>query len=709
MDYKDLRAKVLSRFPELPIEALDAAYVFAERMHKGQTRYSGEPYIEHPVAATDILLDLGPDLATLQACLLHDTTEDTSATVQDIEAEFGAEVARLVQGCEKLAVVKVKKDIVDVQGDQWRKLFLAMAEDVRIVFIKLADRLHNLRTLHHVPVEKQRRIAQESLMVHAAIASRLGIYRIKSEMQDLCFKFLYPEDFAKVSIMVAQHQQRSEACMAFAQSQLEQLLLREGVVFDEVQGRMKHLWSIYEKLREKEAWDLNEVYDLFAVRVIVPDHFVDGQEQVGHLYSILGLLHHYYIPLQDRFKDYIAVPKPNGYRSLHTTVLGMGGDLYDEPTEIQIRTQSMHKAAEIGIASHTEYKLGQKIQGDPKVRRALNEALDKVHALIARKPELDGVLSRWLVHYQDMEPDDRRRVEGTLREQGFPEEDLEAIRKGRSQGPFSMERRVEQQMAWLRGLAEDGVARLELDLYPDKIFVLTPGREVIQLKKGSTPVDFAYAVHTELGNKMVHAKVNGRVVPLDYALRNGEVVEIVTRNSAKPSLYWISIAQTNSARSKIKNWFNKQDREGNVQLGRQLLNEQLQLLGKPLLDERLSLLKDYAGKSRDFQEREQLLEALALGSTTVAQLVKTLFPGETLAPAQVAKPKATEGQLTFEVLVTGEEDLPVVLSACCKPKPPAPIIGYVARGRSIRIHRQSCSSLGGLEGERFVSAHWKGE
>jgi guanosine-3',5'-bis(diphosphate) 3'-pyrophosphohydrolase len=300
-------------------------------------------------------------------------------------------------------------------------------------------------------------------------------------------------------------------------------------------------------------------------------------------------------------------------------------------------------------------------------------------------------------------------VEGTLREHGFPEEDLEAIRKGRSQGPFSMERRVEQQMAWLRGLAEDGVARLELDLYPDKIFVLTPGREVIQLKKGSTPVDFAYAVHTELGNKMVHAKVNGRVVPLDYALRNGEVVEIVTRNSAKPSLYWISIAQTNSARSKIKNWFNKQDREGNVQLGRQLLNEQLQLLGKPLLDERLSLLKEYAGKSRDFQEREQLLEALALGSTTVAQLAKMLFPGETLAPAQVAKPKATEGQLTFEVLVTGEEALPVVLSACCKPQPPVSIIGYVARGRSIRIHRQSCSSLGGLEGERFVSAHWKGE
>lgn len=630
MSYTSLRKSILKRRPDLPIKEVEKAYEFAKQAHGNQKRYSGESYIMHPVAVTEILLDLNPDLAAVQASLLHDVTEDTPVTLTEIEHYFGKEVSALVQGLEKLAVVKVRKD--DFQEEKWRKMFLAMAKDIRIVFIKLADRLHNMRTLSFVPVHKQERIARETLLIHAGIASRLGIYQIKSELEDLCFRYLYPEAFEWLSESLASHRVRSEECMDFATAQVEQILSRQDVVTREVQGRMKHLWSIYQKMQKKEARSLQDIYDLFAVRVVLPNHIKAGKEHVTHVYSSLGILHGELIPLQDRFKDYIAVPKPNGYRSLHTTVLGLGGDIYDEPTEIQLRTIHMHEEAEIGIASHWSYKLGKKMK-DP-----------------AKQKE-------------------------------------------------------EEQMAWLRGLA-DASSTVNLNLYPDEIFVLTPGKKLIELPQGANPIDFAYAVHTEVGNKMLSAKVNERIVPLEYELKNGEVVEIVTRSNARPSRYWLSLAKTSSARSKIKNWFNRQDKELNVAAGRDLVNRELQVLGKPLLDEKLNVLRYYAGKDRTHAQREQILENVGLGTVTPFQVVKTLHPEET---AQVKRKEEVfiPMEYTEQVLVTGEENLPVILSACCKPRPPHAIIGYVTRGQVIRIHHHRCRELSGLDGERFVSALWK--
>jgi GTP pyrophosphokinase len=627
MIYLSLRNEVLSRRPDLDIALLDKAFEFADRAHAGQKRYSGEDYIIHPVEVAKILLDLHPDMAALQAALLHDVTEDTPVPLAEIEQNFGSEVAALVQGLEKLAVVKVPSG--DPQEEKWKKMFLAMARDIRIVFIKLADRLHNMRTLHHVPEHKRERIARETLGVHAAIASRLGIYQIKSDLEDLCFEHLYPEDYKEFSDRLATYRGRSEECMEFATSQLEQLLVREGIGSLRVQGRMKHLWSIYQKLQKKSAKDLGEIYDLFALRVILPDRSKLSREDFSELYSVLGLLHGEFLPMQDRFKDYIAAPKANGYRSLHTTVLGMGGDLYSEPTEIQIRTEGMHEEAEIGIASHWSYKLGKSL----------------------------------------------------------------------------LEPAATAQLAWLKDLASAS-PRLELDLYPDKIFVLTPKDQVIELPVGSNPIDFAFAVHTEVGNKMTNAKVNGRIVPIDYELKSGEKVEVVTRNNAKPSRYWISLAKTASARSKIKNWFNRQDKEANTAAGREMLNKELHDLGKPLLDERLNLLKDYAGKPRSFAEREQLLENLGLGNVTAFQLLKTLFPGET-AQERKRGEILIPAQYTEEVLVTDEENLPVVLSACCKPRPPHEIVGYVTKGQFIRIHKKNCRELHGLDEARFLDTKWK--
>ena len=697
MDYTVLRADILDSRPDIDIKDIDKAYEFAKAAHEGQKRYSGEDYIMHPVAAAGILLRLHPDLETIQACLLHDVTEDTERTLEEVEREFGGDVAKLVKGAEKLSLVKLKED--DIRAEKWKDMFLAMAKDIRIVFIKLADRLHNMQTLEHVPDHKRERIARESLEVHAAIASRLGIYNLKSEIEDLCFMHLYPEEYKELSEVLYKHRGRSAECMKYATSQVEQLLMREGVKVKQVKGRMKHLWSLRQKMIRYDTDAIEDIYDNFAVRVILPDE--------GDIYSALGVIHGEFIPLQDRFKDYAAVPKPNGYKSLHTTVVGLGGELYEEPTEIQIRTEQMHKEAELGIASHWTYKLGGKMKKslDRERHFKLHSALQKVNA---ENLDIVGVVGDWIEKYQGMMPEDRAKVEKLLLVHGLSEVDLDNIMKGRSQGNLSLHPDVDQQLAWLRGLAEEEKPNADIDLYPDKIFVLTPGRDVVELPRGATPIDFAFAIHTEVGTKMVHAKVNGRIVPLDYELRNGEVVEVGTRRNAKPNRYWLSIAKTSSAKSKIKNWFNKQDYEGNVVAGREMLNKQLAFLGKPALDDKLFALKEYAGQVRTLHEREQILESIGLGTTTAAQVVKTLHPGETSqSKAQKEVDSLSYDELTKKVLVTGEEDLPVVLSSCCKPKPPAAIIGYVARGQTIRVHRQSCRELAGLEGERFVSAHWK--
>lgn len=706
MSYLDLRTHLAATRPDLDLVLLDQAYEFAKESHKNQQRYSGEPYLIHPVAVAELLLPLNPDIATLQAALLHDVLEGTGVELQTVEKTFGAEVSGLVEGMNKLSLVKIRKE--DTEAENWKKMFLAMAKDVRIVFIKLAERLHNMRTLEFVPEEKRERIARESLLVHAAIASRLGLYSIKSELEDLCFKHLYPEAYAELLEHVSEYKAKSEKGMAFALSNLEQLLTREGIVVEKVQGRFKHLWSLYQKMEKKEKFSLDSVYDLFAVRIILPDHSKQGEEDVAELYSVLSLIHQEFVPLPKRFKDYVSVPKPNGYRSLHTTVLGLGGDLYDDPTEVQIRTLQMHRESELGVASHWAYKLGVRNKAvlTPNEQKTVREAVKRIQLMLRIEPDLLAAVQTWLEDFQHMLPVDRLKVEGLLVQRGISPDTLHLIRKARSMGPLHLRPEVEEQLAWLRGLSESEDVKPEMDLYPDRIFVLTPKRQVLELPRGSTPIDFAYLVHTELGHKLLNAKANGKIVPLDYELQNGDVLEVVTRSTAKPNRYWYSIAKTSAAKMKIRNWFNKQDKELNVATGRDLVNRELAILGKPLLDEKLQVLKDYAGKERSIVEREQLLENVGLGTTSPGQIVKTLFPEE----QEPVKPKAdyvAPWEFTDKVLVTGEENLPVVFSACCKPKPPHPLVGYVTRGHSIRVHRLSCRELSGLDGQRFVSVLWK--
>lgn len=651
MSYELLRNEVLAQRPDLNIEDLDKAYAFAEHAHEGQLRYSGEPYIIHPVEAARILLTLNPDMTTLQACLLHDVTEDTDARIEDIEKEFGTEVASLVEGMEKLAVVKVRGQ--GLQKEKWGKLFLAMAKDIRVLFIKLADRLHNMRTLQFVPKEKQERIAKESLWVHAAIASRLGIYQIKSELEDLAFKVLYPEEWKKLSRSLAAYKSKSDALMASVTEELQTFLKKKNLRVLKVEGRMKHPWSIFQKMQKKGTEDLEDIYDLFAVRVILPSHFADEGEEISHLYSTLGLIHSAYIPMQDRFKDYLAVPKPNGYRSLHSTVLGLGGEQQEQAVEIQLRSERMHEEAEIGVASHSSYKSGKAKKVDLARTQALEEAMTVVQEVLEKNPEIAEDVKQWIENYQQMTIEDRKKGEALLAKLGVSEEHLQSIRKGRSMGTLSMQPTLEKQLAWLRDLASKAEGDPHLELFADRIFVLTPGRDILELAQGATALDFAYAVHSDVGHHCVLAKVNGRVVPLDYELHNGEQVEIMTRSNSEPKAAWISLAKTTQAKNKIRAWFNKK----NINLDAKAMTVPTLTTETPVKERKISPTK--------------------------------------------------KGKSGSRILVTGEEDLPVILSACCKPKSPVPVIGYVTRGKSIRIHRQNCRELQGLEGQRFVSAHWE--
>lgn len=697
MIYEDLRSLILETRPDIDIKEVDRAYIFAEKAHHGQLRYSGEAYIDHLVESAKILLKFDPDLSSIQACLLYDVLEKTDISRKMIVEHFSEELAELLESMKNLAIVKLRID--DINTEKWKGLFLAMAKDIRVVFVKLSSRLHNMRTLEFVPEEKRERIARESLLLHAAIASRLGMYQVKSELEDLCFRYLYPEHYRRLSEQLLHVHEKSEEFMDYATAQVEELLKNEDVEFLEVQGRMKHRWSIYQKMLKKGSFELSDVHDLFALRVVLPDKFRNEKEDIAHLYSTLGVLHSYYIPMQDRFKDYIALPKPNGYRSLHTTVLGVGGDFYEDPTEIQIRTKLMHEESEYGIASHWSYK--EKLN-TAKRAYALNEAMKEIRSLIKKNPKIEYDVRDWVEKYQQMKFEDRKRIESILLELGIEEKKLADIRKARAHGPLILFGDQERHMAWFRGLAQ---SEREIDISPDKIFVLTPRKDVMELPKGATPIDFAYMVHSSVGDKCAGAKVNGKIVPLDYELNNGDLVDIITRSSATPSRYWLSSAKTSAARSKIKNWLNRQDKDSNVKLGRDLINKELEKISMEKLDDKLSLLKDYGGKPRTTAEREELLEAVGLGSVSASTLVHSLFYVAEEKEEMEDVPVSFE--FTGEVLVTGEENLPVVFAACCKPKAPQAIIAYVTRGNTIRIHKQSCRELAGLEGERFISAHWK--
>ncbi len=613
---------------------LSRAYDFAAEAHAGQKRLSGEDYIQHPLAVVSILTELQGDAETLAAAMLHDVVEDTSVKIDDIKKAFGEEIAKLVDGVTKLSRIEFRSRFEE-QVSNLRKMFLAMAEDWRVVVIRLADRLHNLRTLDPLPIDRQKATARETLDIYAPLAHRLGIWRLKWELEDLSFKHLYPEEYRSLSRTIAARRVEREAAVAVVIERLKERLAQEGI-HAEVQGRAKNLYSIHRKMKG-EGKDLTEIYDLIAVRVIV--------DTVNDCYEVLGLSHTLWKPVPGRFKDYIAMPKPNGYQSLHTTVVGPRG----EPFEVQIRTREMDHTAEYGSAAHWRYKEGAR-------------AKDQV---------------------------------------------------------------FEQKMSWLRQLVEwqremtderEFMEALRVDVFNDEVFVFTPKSDVVNLPVGSTPLDFAYRIHTDIGHRCVGAKVNGKIVPLSHKLETGDIVEILTsKQSAGPSLDWLDIVKTPSARSKIRSYFKKLLREEDIERGEASLERELAKQGLALsaIDD-TEVMKNVLEKLT-YPDTENLYAAIAYGGISPIHVASRLRE-ETLRIMPELLPQKEEPQRVVQrkprgpeeaVVIKGMSDFLVRLAHCCNPVPGDPIIGYITRGRGVSVHRMDCPSLAGFaDKERFIEASW---
>ncbi|MGI6632798.1 MAG: RelA/SpoT family protein [Bacillota bacterium] len=616
---------------------LERAYQFAARAHEGQKRLSGEDYIEHPLAVVSILTELEGDAETLAAAMLHDVVEDTPVKLEEIRSEFGEEIAKLVDGVTKLSRIEFRSH-VEEQVSNLRKMFLAMAEDWRVVVIRLADRLHNLRTLDPLPSDRQKATARETLDIYAPLAHRLGIWRLKWELEDLSFKYLMPEEYKSLAKLIQARRQEREASVAAVIERLKERLAKEGIAA-EVQGRAKNLYSI-ERKRRRDGKDLSEIYDLVAVRVIV--------NTVNDCYEVLGLCHTLWKPVPGRFKDYIAMPKPNGYQSLHTTVVGPGG----EPFEVQIRTREMDQTAEYGSAAHWRYKEGAR-------------AKDQV---------------------------------------------------------------FEQKMAWLRQLVEwqremtdarEFMEALRVDVFNDEVFVFTPKSDVVNLPVGSTPLDFAYRIHTDIGNRCVGAKVNGRIVPLTHKLNTGDIVEILTsKQSTGPSRDWLEIVKTPSARSKIRAFFKRLLREEDIERGEAALERELAKQGLALSAVDDTEVMENVLQKLKYPDTENLYAAIAYGGISpihvasrlreeAQKLMPDLFPQKEESQKVVhRKPRGPEEA----VVIKGMPGILVRLAHCCNPVPGDSIIGYITRGRGVSVHRINCPSLRTYaDKERFIEASWMDE
>ena len=606
------------------------AYQFSERAHAGQKRLSGEAYVSHCVEVAKILADLQLDSITVASGLIHDVVEDTTITIADIEREFGKEIAQIVDGLTKIGSLPLNS-MQERQVENYRKLLLSIAKDLRVILIKLADRLHNMRTLDWLPEEKRRRIAQETRDLYAPLAYRFGMARMRWELEDLAFKHLEAEEYKQLARLVAQRRGQREELIARLREPLETELRRAGIGDVEVTGRPKHLWSIYKKMRQREK-PYEEIYDLLAIRVLV--------NSVPECYHALGVIHDGWTPVQERIKDYIAQPKSNGYQSLHTTIFGPGRQLF----EIQIRTRLMHRTAEYGIAAHWLYKHDAK-----------------------PSDELDERLS-WFRQVLEWQLDAKN-----------PEEFLEL---------------------------------LKLDLYPEEIFVFTPTGDVHQLPKGATPIDFAFAVHTEIGLHCQGAKVNGRISPLSRELKNSETVEILTSPTARPSRDWLAHVRTGRARHKIRQWLRHEEHASSAKIGREILDREIRRrrLAKPEDDELLRV-----ATALNLTDVNHLIASLAQGDISVVQVLKTLYPEDETAAESPAKQSAFERLVdrmrggTKGVRIQGVDGLMVRYAQCCQPVPGDPVVGYVTRGRGVSIHRADCPNLLmlGHEPERRLDIDWQ--
>lgn len=621
----DLLDGVRQTQPEADLALIKSAYDLAHAAHAGQKRASGEEYIIHPLHVAAILVDMHLDEATISAALLHDVVEDTTYTIEEMQEHFGDEVAMLIDGVTKLGRIEYKSK-EEQQLENYRKLFLAMAKDIRVILIKLADRLHNMRTLKYMREDKQKRIATETLEIYAPLANRLGISSIKCELEDLCLRYLEPDSYYDLVENVKQKRQERQAFIDDAMEQLRERLVNAGVKA-EIRGRAKHFYSIYKKMK-RDNKDISEIYDLSAVRVLV--------DSVRDCYGVLGIIHEMWKPMPGRFKDYIAMPKSNGYQSLHTTVMTRG-----YPLEIQIRTFAMHQVSEYGFAAHWKYKEAGKS--------------------IGAAGEYDKKFS-WL-----------RQMVNLQQELSDPREYVEA---------------------------------LKVDVFSDEVFVFTPRGDVIDLPRGSIPLDFAYRIHTEVGNHCVGAKVNGRLVPLEYKLKNGDIVSIITNQANNgPSRDWLNIVASSETRNKIRSWFKKARREENIARGAELIEKEAKRLGyepKALLkDDRLN---EVAQKLK-LPSEDDLLASLGYGGITTHGIMSKLIElhkqelQETTSPdiskllSELKPSQGTVKKSSHGILVEGEGGLLVRLARCCNPIPGDSIVGYITRGRGVSVHRADCPNV----------------
>lgn len=636
---EDLVVKIKDSFSEKEIEFIKKAYNFACNAHKKQKRISGEPYIVHPEEVAIILFQMGMDVNTMIAGLMHDVVEDTQYTYEDVCKEFGSEVADLVDGVTKLGKIEYKTK-EEQQADNVRKMLLAMTKDIRVILIKLADRLHNMRTLRFMSVEKQKEKSQETLDIYAPLAHRLGISKIKWELEDLSFRYLNPNEYYFLVRKIAEKRVEREEHIKEIVSELEQSLERAGIK-SEIDGRPKHFYSIYKKMQNKNK-NLDQIFDLTAVRILV--------DTVKDCYAALGIAHTVYKPIPGRFKDYIAMPKPNMYQSLHSTVMGVGG----RPFEIQIRTYEMHKTAEYGIAAHWKYKEGANSHNNIELKLTwLREMLD------------------WQKETTD------------------PEEFMQGFK---------------------------------IDLFSDEVFVFTPKGKVISLPNKATPVDFAYKIHTDIGHRCIGAKVNGKMVPLDYELKTGEIIDILTSTTPKgPNLDWLSMVKSNQAKSKIRAWFKKEDKEENINKGKDILEKETKKQGYNFGELAKGEILETVLKRYNMSNIEDMFAAVGIGSLSASavvlrfreQYLKKNKPelnwnevrDQIDKTNKIKKKKSTSPG----IIVKGEDNLLVRFAKCCNPVPGDNIIGYITKGRGVSIHRTDCKNMEQLVEEdptKIVEVSW---
>ena len=645
--YKELINSVLKYHPSTDISMIEKAYKVASEAHEGQKRKSGEPYIIHPLCVAIILADLELDKETIVAGLLHDAVEDTWMTYEEVEKEFGSEVALLVDGVTKLGQLSYSADKVEVQAENLRKMFLAMAKDIRVILIKLADRLHNMRTLQYMRPEKQQEKARETMDIYAPIAMRLGISKIKVELDDLSLKYLKPDVYYDLVHKVALRKSEREQFVGAIVKEVKKHM-DDANIKAQVDGRVKHFFSIYKKMVNQDK-TIDQIYDLFAVRILV--------DTVKDCYAALGVIHEMYKPIPGRFKDYIAMPKPNMYQSLHTTLIGPNG----QPFEIQIRTYEMHRTAEYGIAAHWKYK--ESSDGKAPVGKSEEEKLN------------------WL----------------------------------------------RQILEWQRDMSDNkefmSLLKNDLDLFADSVYCFTPQGDVKTLPSGSTQVDFAYSVHSAVGNKMVGARVNGKLVPIEYEIKNGDRIEIITsQNSQGPSRDWLKLVKSTQAKNKINQWFKKELKEDNILKGKEMLAQYARAKGFKIANYTKNQYLAAVLRKYGFRDWDSVLAAIGHGGLKEGQVFnklveaydkenkKNLTDEQVLEAASETQEKLHIAKSKSGIVVKGIHDVAVRFSKCCNPIPGDEIVGFVTRGRGITIHRTDCVNVLNMsetDRTRLIEAEWQ--